>query len=174
MKTIIKFFVLSCLVLEYINSSSVVERSHDVTGSRDASDAIATSKPKPLRGIYRNYKSTFLGNRTVLEYTKQLKTPKAKQKKSKISKTNLNKNRYELGQGVNITLDMEKDIVNVNLDANNLKDVVLGFWGDGDSGEGRKSENVQFAIYIYSENISSKEPFVFVLIWIHFEYSLLY
>lgn len=137
MKTIITFFVLSCLVLKYINSSRIIEKSHHVTGSRDASDAIATSKPKPLRGIYRNYKSTFLGNRTVSEYTKQLKTPKAKQKKLKNSKTNPNENRYELGQGVNITLDMEKDIVNVNLDANNLKDVVLGFWGEADSGEGK-------------------------------------
>lgn len=137
MKTIIKLFVVSCLVLKYINSSSAIEKSRDVTGGRDASGTIATSKPKPLRGIYRNYKSTFLGNRTVSEYTKQLKTPKTKEKKSKNSKKNSDKNSYELGQGVNITLDMDKDIVNVNLDANNLKDVILGFWEGGDSGEGK-------------------------------------
>lgn len=136
MKTIIELFVLSCLIFKYINSSSVIEKSHDVTVSRDGSDTIATSKTKPLRGIYRNYKSTFLGNRTVSEYTKEMKMPKNKIKKSKNSKNGINENKYELGQGVNITLDMEKDIVNVNLDANNLKDVVLGFWGDGDSGEG--------------------------------------
>lgn len=139
MKIVMKLLVVSCLIFKFINSSSVIEKSHDVTLSRDGSNTItATSKPKPMRGIFRNYKSTFLGNRTVSEYTKQLKTPTTKEKKlkSKNSKKSINENRYELGQGVNITLDMEKDIVNVNLDANNLKDVVLGFWGDGDSGEG--------------------------------------
>lgn len=135
MKTIIKLFVVSCLVLKYINSSSVIEKSHHDTSNKDGSETVATSKPKPLRGIYRNYKSTFLGNRTVSEYTKQMKTPKTKEKKK--SKKNSKGNSYELGQGVNITLDMERDIVNVNLDANNLKDVILGFWGDGDSGEGK-------------------------------------
>lgn len=141
MKTIIKLFVLSCLVLDYINSSRV--NIHDgneaVAPSVSASSTVVTSKPRPLRGIYRNYKSTFLGNRTVSEYTKQLKTPKTKQKKkTKHSKKSMEAHRYELGQGVNITLDMERDIVNVNLDTNNLKDVILGFWEDGDSGEGRK------------------------------------
>lgn len=161
MKTIIKLFVVACLVLKYIDAGSVIEKSHDVT----ASESIAASKPKPLRGIYRNYKSTFLGNRTVSEYTKQLKTPKIKQrKKSKNSKKNTKENvmdnRYELGQGVNITLDMEKDIVNVNLDANNLKDVILGFWGEGDSGEG-KVLILDFILFAWNVIFASENQKIF-------------
>lgn len=134
---------------------------------------LSDKKAKPLRsifmGLYRNYKSTYLGNKTSLEYTKSLKdvdqdkllkkplerkltTKKKKNRKIKTKKKSKrgtvkksdpliysydNEYRYEIGQGVNVTLDMNQEMVSVNLDEENIKDILLGIWNSEESGEGR-------------------------------------
>lgn len=176
-------------------------------------------KSKPLRnifmGIYKNYKSTYLGNKTSLEYrksmqdgwnsdlsgkstkkntklftpnplgsdqttvanlddmessnmqptddpafedkpegsTKRLKLKRKKKKKKKNKGSVVKKDepllysfdgeyRYNIGPGVNISLDMKQDVVSVNLDEDCLKEILLGRWVDGNEGRGKKYEMI--------------------------------
>lgn len=167
-------FLIVFLVLVKVSQQNIhgnkTEIEDEVTSSTTPRlGKLSNQKAKPLRsifmGLYRNYKSTYLGNKTALEYTKSLKdveepkkiperkivTKKRKDKTKKKSKrgtvkksdpliyTYDNEYRYELGQGVNLTLDMNQDTVSVNLDEENIKDILLGIWKtyDDESGEGR-------------------------------------
>ncbi|XP_037944100.1 uncharacterized protein LOC119676905 [Teleopsis dalmanni] len=44
---------------------------------------------------------------------------------------------YNVGSGVNMTLDMKNDLINVNLDTDNLKEIIDGRWLNDNSEEGR-------------------------------------
>ncbi|XP_055381748.1 uncharacterized protein LOC129612228 [Condylostylus longicornis] len=195
---------------EFDNDSSETEN----TSTHDAWER----KSKPLRnifmGIYKNYKSTYLGNRTSSEYRKsmhdgwasetsgssklstsnqsndndmtttiqnnvennsdteqkqstsinsdgkdeqyqskrtKLKRKKKKKKKNKGSVVKKDEPllynydgeyRYNIGPGVNISLDMNTDIVSVNLDEDCLKEILLGRWDDENEGRGKKYEMI--------------------------------
>lgn len=108
---------------------------------------------KPLKnlfmGLYQNYKSSYVGNKTMampdpllaaatieemenrIEEVEQPKPNKVKRKKSK--KTAAKpvvmpppETKYNVGPGVNLSLDSEKELVNVYLDEDCLKDVFTG------------------------------------------------
>lgn len=173
----VKLLVVLCVLIR-----CSYQASDNVTHSELAADEnpapttpkfgrLSEKKAKPLRsifmGLYRNYKSTYLGNKTSLEYRKSMKDvvpveKTKKQPKRKVASSNKkvktkkktkrgtvkksdpliysydNEYRYEIGQGVNLTLDMNQDTVSVNLDGENIKDILLGIWksDDDESGEG--------------------------------------
>lgn len=194
------------------NDDDVENYSANENGKQDQHEAFQR-KAKPLRnifmGIYKNYKSTYLGNRTSSEYrmsmrdritapkfeqqeepivenddsitmfensepllspmleeqtieisnsegTTQKVNKKKKKKKRRKNRTKKNKkknkatvipkppqggddplifshdgeHRYNMGPGVNVSLDMNNDIVSVNLDEDSLKEVFLAPWSD--------------------------------------------
>lgn len=124
----------------------------DIT--RDVADL--QEKLKPLKnlfmGFYQNYKSSYVGNRTMIAPTsipntqiedvenrieedidEQPKVNKVKRKKSKKSPTTpvpeiimADEIKYNVGPGVNLSLDSDKELVNVYLDEDCLKDVFTG------------------------------------------------
>lgn len=107
---------------------------------------------KPLKnlfmGLYQNYKSSYVGNKTIgatdtlatptiedvenrIEEVEQPKPNKVKRKKSKKAAakpvvTPSPELKYNVGPGVNLSLDSEKELVNVYLDEDCLKDVFTG------------------------------------------------
>lgn len=101
---------------------------------------------KPLKnfvmGLYQNYRSTYLDNKTMYGLTSKLQEvenkienvdvneeavkPKRKTKK-KSKKPKLGDDvKYNVGPGVNVSLDHDKELVNVYLDEDCLKDVFTG------------------------------------------------
>lgn len=184
MTTFVKFLIVFCVLVRcsYQESASGSDSGRKLVDSLEDTPASSTpkfgklseEKAKPLRsifmGLYRNYKSTYLGNKTSLEYRKSLKDAdqekgstkrpekkepisikknrkvkgKKKTKRGTIKKSDPliysydNEYKYEIGQGVNLTLDMNQDTVSVNLDGDNIKDILLGIWksDDDESGEG--------------------------------------
>lgn len=194
MTAFVKFFVVFCVLVQCAQGTSqdnVTESGRklidpltedlEVAPSAPKFGRLSNKKAKPLRsifmGLYRNYKSTYLGNKTALEYTKSLKDvvpveeekkqperkavtshktvtshkktrkakPKKKSKRGTVKKSDPliytydNEYKYEIGQGVNVTLDMNNEMVSVNLDEENIKDILLGIWksdDDEESGEG--------------------------------------
>lgn len=101
---------------------------------------------KPLKnfvmGLYQNYRSTYLDNKTVYEMTPKMrevenkledveikeepvKTKRKTKKRSKKPKYG-EEVRYNVGPGVNVSLDHDKELVNVYLDEDCLKDVFTG------------------------------------------------
>lgn len=101
---------------------------------------------KPLKnfvmGLYQNYRSTYLDNKTVYDMTPKMKEvenkidaveikdepPKIKRRTKKKTKKPAfgDEIRYNVGPGVNVSLDHEKELVNVYLDEDCLKDVFTG------------------------------------------------
>lgn len=203
MTTFVKFLLVLCVLDGYSQESSndnVTDIGRKLMDSftEDLGEApptltptprfgkLSDKKAKPLRsifmGLYRNYKSTYLGNKTSLEYTKSLKDverveeekkrperkalssnkknkkvkSKKKSKRGTVKKSDPliysydNEYRYEIGQGVNLTLDMNKDMVSVNLDEENIKDILLGIWksDDDESGEGWYENILQKGFFI--------------------------
>lgn len=175
---------------------------------------VPDKREKPLKniflGIYKNYKSTYLGNKTSWDYRKKLrehdnnvvtvdltqqdiksdidtesitekeqnaadiiaelateqiksttaellnKKRKRKRKDQKLTKSNKRikvampaggddpllaidnqQYRYNVGPGVNMSLDMYKNIISVKMDDNNLRDILNGRWLKDNSDEGR-------------------------------------
>lgn len=94
-------------------------------------------------GLYQNYRSTYLDNKTMYEVTPKMKdienkldvaevtsdeptkTKRKTKKKSKKPKFG-EEMRYNVGPGVNVSLDHDKELVNVYLDEDCLKDVFTG------------------------------------------------
>lgn len=118
-----------------------------------AKDAEFTERIKPLQdfvmGLYQNYRSTFVGNQSISDFispyellteNKLDEATLAPQKASKKRKTKTKKKhvkvaagdfpgddvKYNVGPGVNVSLDPEKELVNVYLDEDCLKDVFTG------------------------------------------------
>lgn len=109
-------------------------------------------------GIFTNYKSTYLGNLTASEHQKdfrleqettvkpltetpeKVKTSKKSKKHRKRKKKRVhtmgreqpNNNegvlKYEIGPDVNVTLDMSREVVSVNIDQEYVKDILAGNW----------------------------------------------
>lgn len=96
-----------------------------------------------VMGLYQNYRSTYLDNSTMYEASPKLKEVEnklddvevkmdepAKRKRKTKKKTKKPKYgeevRYNVGPGVNVSLDHDKELVNVYLDEDCLKDVFTG------------------------------------------------
>lgn len=117
-----------------------------------AKDAEFNKRIKPLKnfvmGLYNNYRSTYKGNASLessiatdgmtpvqiddvgnrlddLARPKKLKR-KLKQKKKHLNSIFENELKYNVGPGVNVSLDTDKELVNVFLDEDCLKDVFTG------------------------------------------------
>lgn len=187
MTTFVKYLLVFCVLVRCSYQESANDNDSVTDSGRKLVDPVADDieeekppsstpkfgklsdkKAKPLRsifmGLYRNYKSTYLGNKTSLEYRKSLKDVdqekaltkrperkdpisikknkkvkgKKKAKRGTIKKSDPliysydNEYKYEIGQGVNLTLDMTQDTVSVNLDEENIKDILLGIWKSDD------------------------------------------
>lgn len=112
-----------------------------------AKKAPFSERIQPLKnfvmGLYENYRSSYLDNKTMYETVPSIKeienklddvevkeepakvkrrTKKKSQKKSKFG----DEVRYNVGPGVNVSLDHDKELVNVYLDEDCLKDVFTG------------------------------------------------
>lgn len=110
-----------------------------------------TQRIKPLTnfmmGLYNNYRSTYMGNQTIDKVDSGARLPeqmhevenkieeiKPKKKRSKLKlkkKQTLEQEidyemKYNVGPGVNVSLDTTKELVNVYLDEDCLKDVFTG------------------------------------------------
>ncbi|XP_037807322.1 uncharacterized protein LOC119600825 [Lucilia sericata] len=156
---------------------------------------------KPLRsiflGIYKNYKSTYLGNKTLTEYkqnlrekmknkqqqqdsdvdikdekadsdddgvvteypvdeeeerietTTEFEPPLAAKQETKhklspnrkvklnVTHIEINEHQYNVGPALNLSLDMDNNIVKVNLDGESIKELVTGRWLNDNTEEGR-------------------------------------
>lgn len=120
-----------------------------------AKDAEFNKRIKPLKnfvmGLYNNYRSTYMGNTSLessvsadntdgmtpvqiddvgnrlddLVRPKKLKR-KLKQKKKHLNSIFEDELKYNVGPGVNVSLDTDKELVNVFLDEDCLKDVFTG------------------------------------------------
>lgn len=121
-----------------------------------AKDAEFNNRIKPLKnfvmGLYNNYRSTYMGNASlessltsdnsdgvtpvpldddVENRLDDLVRPKKPKRKLKPKKKHLNsifddELKYNVGPGVNVSLDKDKELVNVFLDEDSLKDVFSG------------------------------------------------
>lgn len=102
---------------------------------------------KPLKTLvsqlYQNYRNSYVGNRTVTvprveedrvedvenkidENPKPKRIRTKKKSKKKVLDSALEEKKYNVGPGVNLSLDPEKELVNVYLDEDCLKDVFTG------------------------------------------------
>lgn len=120
-----------------------------------AKDVEFNKRIKPLKnfvmGLYNNYRSTYMGNASLesiitadntdgmtpvpiddvgnrlddLVRPKKLKR-KLKQKKKHLNSIFEDELKYNVGPGVNVSLDTDKELVNVFLDKDCLKDVFTG------------------------------------------------
>lgn len=95
-----------------------------------------------VMGLYQNYRSTYLDNKTMYEVTPKMKDienklddVEVKEEHAKIKRKTKKKTkkpkfgdeiRYNVGPGVNVSLDHDKELVNVYLDEDCLKDVFTG------------------------------------------------
>lgn len=95
-----------------------------------------------VMGLYQNYRSTYLDNKTMYEITPKMKEVEnklddgeVKEEPSKVKRRIKKKSkkpkygddvRYNVGPGVNVSLDHDKELVNVYLDEDCLKDVFTG------------------------------------------------
>lgn len=95
-----------------------------------------------VMGLYQNYRSTYHGNNTMYETSPKLKevenkldeaevkeepTKRKRKTKKKSKKPKYGEDvRYNVGPGVNVSLDHEQELVNVYLDEDCLKDVFTG------------------------------------------------
>lgn len=96
-----------------------------------------------VMGLYQNYRSTYLDNKTMYEISPKMKEVENRlddvevtgeptkvktktKKKSKKPKHDGEEVRYNVGPGVNVSLDHDKELVNVYLDEDCLKDVFTG------------------------------------------------
>lgn len=95
-----------------------------------------------VMGLYENYRSAYLDNKTMYESTPTIKEienklddAEVKEEPSKVKRRTKKKSkkpkygeeyRYNVGPGVNVSLDHDKELVNVYLDEDCLKDVFTG------------------------------------------------
>lgn len=232
MSDLVRFLLLSvlCSSLALAQASSSDGNQETSTVSQEAARGLASSyepeDKQALRknshifmGIYKNYKSTYLGNKTTSEYKKRLRdrvsapqmaeneTPEmvepdqedqrdslaqeirqdaqaealmetqtespnyddseslAAKKRRKRKRKDRNKRkdevesetdqpdpapedetiqRYNVGPGLNVSLDMSNDIVHVKLDGENLKEIIGARWLTLDN-----SEEGEFYCYLH-------------------------
>jgi len=232
MSDLVRFLLLSvlCSSLALAQDSSSDGNQETSTVSQEAARGLASSyepeDKQALRknshifmGIYKNYKSTYLGNKTTSEYKKRLRdrvsapqmaeneTPEmvepdqedqrdslaqeirqdaqaealmetqtespnyddseslAAKKRRKRKRKDRNKRkdevesetdqpdpapedetiqRYNVGPGLNVSLDMSNDIVHVKLDGENLKEIIGARWLTLDN-----SEEGEFYCYLH-------------------------
>ncbi|EDX13093.1 uncharacterized protein LOC6728241 [Drosophila simulans] len=233
MSDLVRFLLLSvlCSSLALAQDSSGDGNQESSTVSQEAARGLASSyepeDKQALRknshifmGIYKNYKSTYLGNKTTSEYKKRLRdrvtapqmaeneTPEtvepdqedprdslaqeirqdaqaealmetqtespnyddseslAAKKRRKRKRKDRNKRkeevesetdqpdpspedesiqRYNVGPGLNVSLDMSNDIVHVKLDGENLKEIIGARWltlDNSEEGRGKKYDMI--------------------------------
>ncbi|XP_033165699.1 uncharacterized protein LOC117144563 [Drosophila mauritiana] len=233
MSDLVRFLLLTvlCSSLALAQDSSGDGNQETSTASQEAARGLASSyepeDKQALRknshifmGIYKNYKSTYLGNKTTSEYKKRLRdrvtapqmaeneTPEtvepdqedprdslaqeirqdaqaealmetqtespnyddseslAAKKRRKRKRKDRNKRkeevesetdqpdpstedesiqRYNVGPGLNVSLDMSNDIVHVKLDGENLKEIIGARWltlDNSEEGRGKKYDMI--------------------------------
>lgn len=119
-------------------------------GAYRPKDTHLTERLKPLTslmmGLYNNYRSTYTGNQTFDSSNPTLLPEQLNEVENKIEEIKVKKNRrklkkkqthfgqerkYNVGPGVNVSLNTNKELVNVYLDEDCLKDVFTGFVASG-------------------------------------------